>query len=207
MFEYIQVKLSELVRIRDWFKDREDEANYRNIRNAIEEITFLRREFDQPSKTADAAKGKEEKEKITKHDECPYCGIKGVWMKGEENEVLNVGDKRHYVDDVECRYSQLTQAKERIAELEAELAKWPRVYWYSSEPKSLEEGYRVMYVAGKTKWNDKDEADVWMDVYVDNPSYDGEWMAAPDDFGLYATTEEAKKAKEKADDAALKKTS
>lgn len=76
--------------------------------------------------------------------------------------------------------------RELNAELEAKLLKWPRVYWASSDPKSLLEGYPVLSVAGKTSGDD-----VWLDVYVDNPDWHEEYFAAPDDFGLYASSEEA----------------
>jgi len=82
----------------------------------------------------------------------------------------------------------------QVAELQAELAKWPRVYWHSLDPKSIEEGYRVLSISGMVDCNcDKS----WMEVYVDNPSYDGNPFAAPADFGLYSSSEAAKVERDK----------
>jgi len=79
----------------------------------------------------------------------------------------------------------------QLATANAELAKWPRVYWQSSAPKSLSEGYRVASVAGKTSDTEVgDVKDIWLDVYVYVPGED-EPMAAPDDFGIYDTQEAA----------------
>ena len=72
----------------------------------------------------------------------------------------------------------------QVAELQAELAKWPRVYWKSAAPESLESGYRVLSVSGKASHE-------WMEILVD---YHGEEMWAPIDFGLYSSSEDAKKA-------------
>lgn len=102
-------------------------------------------------------------------DTCPGCGMEYELAFPHDNEI--------------CLARQLAQRDKRIAELEAELVKWPRVYWRSMEPDSLEKGYRVLSVAGKMAPHGKK----WMEVLV----YDGEDVLAPVDFGIYATHEDA----------------
>jgi len=89
--------------------------------------------------------------------------------------------------------AELAQSQARVEELETELAKWPRVYWESIDPKSIEDGYRVLSLAGRV---DCDCDDSWLDVYVDHPAYDGNPFPAPGDFGLYSSSEAAEAAKE-----------
>ena len=71
-----------------------------------------------------------------------------------------------------------------LARLRETVAKWPRVYFTSLNPKSLTEGCRVLSVQGH-------EEDGWFDVTIDA---DGEEIQAPTDFGLYRTREEAEAA-------------
>lgn len=85
---------------------------------------------------------------------------------------------------------EIARLREEIARLRVELDKWPRVFWHSSNPDSLEKGYRVMSVSGK----ESEKGDGWMSVDVKCPGPDGDMLAAPVDFGLYSTSEEAKAA-------------
>lgn len=95
-------------------------------------------------------------------------------------------------DEANQAHGQVQVEREEIARLGAELDKWPRVYWDSSEPKSIKEGYRVLSVSGKEGCNCDDS---WLEVYVDNPEYDGNDFAAAVDFGLYSSSEAAKAAR------------
>jgi len=113
------------------------------------------------------------------------------WFGSKENTAINRNNYRNMRNAIE----EITALREELGNLQEELGNWPRVYWYSSEPKSLEEGYRVMSVSGKTTYDENLKEDVWLDVYVDNLDYDGELFAAPDDFGLYSSTEAAEAAR------------
>jgi len=104
-------------------------------------------------------------------------------VRYEENEDPVWERYAHKTDGTDCLRRQLDR-------LQAIVDKWPRVYWYSANPDSLEKGYRVMSVSGKTEGDD-----VWLDVFVDCPGPDGDLLAAPDDFGLYRTREEAEAAR------------
>lgn len=82
--------------------------------------------------------------------------------------------------------------KARVAELEGELERWPRVFWVSADPKSLAEGYRVVSVDAQ---EGDVEADGWhIGILVDTPDEGEVW--APADFGLYPTPEAAESARQ-----------
>lgn len=103
--------------------------------------------------------------------------------------------KDDYIDCLAERdafQSQNTQLRKDAARLRAELDKWPRVYWYSSNPKSLIEGYRVLSISGKESCGCEDS---WCEVFVDNPEYDGKEFAAASDFGLYSSSADAEAAR------------
>lgn len=74
---------------------------------------------------------------------------------------------------------------DQTKQLQAIVDKRPRVFFLSSDPRSLTEGFPVVSVSGKTR----EDGSVWLDVIM---MVDGEEIPAPDDFGLYSTAEAAK---------------
>ena len=79
-------------------------------------------------------------------------------------------------DNDDCGYEQRPENK--AVTLQAQLDKWPRVFFKSMDPRSDTEGFRVLSVGGKEN--------SWMNVTID---VDGEEIFAPSDFGLFSSKE------------------
>ena len=75
---------------------------------------------------------------------------------------------------------------ECVGKLQAELDKWPRVFFKSMDPRSATEGFRVLSIAGK----EVDSDDSYLNVTIE---IDGQEIFAPSDFGLYFSKDDLEK--------------
>ncbi len=103
-----------------------------------------------------------------------YCDAEANFTPGTLSSSLCLPTMRRDLRDL-CR---------RVIELEADLARWPRVFWKSADPRSSAEGFRVLSVEAYDR-----EAVSSGEIIVEDPTAEGGEAGAPIDFGVYPTRE------------------